>query len=105
MLCGISVSLETLSPARGQITHVLLTRSPLYLGTEAPFRVRLACLIHAASVRSEPGSNSPLKNVELFLLLKEKDLIDPFDLVVTQDHFYRRRFVQIAPLPIRSGYS
>ena len=58
--CGISVSLETLSPARGQIAHVLLTRSPLYSGTEAPFRVRLACLIHAASVRSEPGSNSPL---------------------------------------------
>ena len=24
--------------------------------------VRLACLIHAASVRSEPGSNSPYKN-------------------------------------------
>ena len=24
--------------------------------------VRLACLIHAASVRSEPGSNSPIKN-------------------------------------------
>ena len=24
---------------------------------------RLACLIHAASVRSEPESNSPLKNV------------------------------------------
>src|SRR5436190_5696462 len=27
--------------------------------------VRLACLIHAASVRSEPESNSPLKNVSL----------------------------------------
>ena len=26
---------------------------------------RLACLIHAASVRSEPESNSPLKNVSL----------------------------------------
>ena len=24
---------------------------------------RLACLIHAASVRPEPGSNSPLKNI------------------------------------------
>src|SRR3954462_12429948 len=28
---------------------------------------RLACLIHAASVRSEPESNSPLKNVSLNL--------------------------------------
>ena len=27
-----------------------------------PVTVRLACLIHAASVHSEPGSNSPLKN-------------------------------------------
>ena len=30
--------------------------------------VRLACLIHAASVRSEPESNSPLKNVSLNLV-------------------------------------
>ena len=26
----------------------------------SPFRVRLACVKHAASVRSEPGSNSPV---------------------------------------------
>jgi hypothetical protein len=40
---------------------VLLTRSPL----EHPQRglsVRLACVKHAASVRPEPGSNSPNKN-------------------------------------------
>ena len=29
--------------------------------------VRLACLIHAASVRSEPESNSPLKSLSLVL--------------------------------------
>lgn len=29
--------------------------------------VRLACLIHAASVRSEPESNSPFKFPELFI--------------------------------------
>ena len=28
------------------------------------FLVRLACLIHAASVHSEPGSNSPYENIE-----------------------------------------
>ena len=39
---------------------MLLTRLPLYSSPEGDFLVRLACLIHAASVRSEPGSNSPL---------------------------------------------
>ena len=28
----------------------------------SPFLVRLACVRHAASVRSEPGSNSPVKS-------------------------------------------
>ena len=36
-------------------TYALLTRPPL---TELPLPVRLACVKHAASVRSEPGSNS-----------------------------------------------
>ena len=30
MLCGISTSFPVLFPTRRQITHVLLTRSPLY---------------------------------------------------------------------------
>jgi hypothetical protein len=34
---------------------VLLTRSPLY--SPEGFHARLACLIHTANVRSEPGSN------------------------------------------------
>jgi hypothetical protein len=59
-VCGISTPLGVLSPTSGQVLHALLTRLPLYSGAEAPFHVRLACLIHAASVRSEPGSNSPL---------------------------------------------
>ncbi len=57
---GISHPLGRLSPTRGQVSHALLTRSPLYSEGCPPFRVRLACLIHAASVRSEPGSNSSL---------------------------------------------
>jgi hypothetical protein len=40
---------------------VLLTRAPLYSSPEGDFRVRLACLRHAASVDSEPGSNSRYK--------------------------------------------
>ena len=36
--------------------------SPVRHSTQdrSPFRVRLACVKHAASVRSEPGSNSPV---------------------------------------------
>ena len=56
---GISPPLGGLSPTWGQVTHVLLTRSPLYSGPKGPFRARLACVRHAASVRAEPGSNSP----------------------------------------------
>ncbi len=40
---------------------MLLTRSPLYSRGCPRFLVRLACVRHAASVDSEPGSNSRLK--------------------------------------------
>ena len=40
---------------------MLLTRSPLYSSPCGDFLVRLACVRHAASVDSEPGSNSRLK--------------------------------------------
>ena len=59
---GINSSFPELFPTRGQITHVFLTLAPLFQGL-LPGTVRLACLIHAASVRSEPESNSPNKNV------------------------------------------
>jgi hypothetical protein len=41
---------------------VLLTRSPL-IPARRRFTVRLACVKHAASVRPEPGSNSPLMSL------------------------------------------
>jgi hypothetical protein len=41
---------------------VLLTRSPLEYPRKG-LSVRLACVKHAASVRPEPGSNSPNKNI------------------------------------------
>ena len=41
--------------SEGYVGYVLLTLSPLY--SPEGFRARLACLIHTASVRSEPGSN------------------------------------------------
>ena len=65
--CGISPGFPGLSPIQGQVAHVLLTHSPLYSPPEGDFRVRLACLIHAASVHSEPGSNSPKSLYRLIL--------------------------------------
>ena len=62
-LCGISDRFRSLFPTRREITYVLLTRAPLYSSPEGDFRVRLACLRHAASVDSEPGSNSRYKFV------------------------------------------
>ena len=59
-LFGISPPFDELFPTEGQIIHALLTRAPLYSGPEGPFLVRLACVRHAASVCSEPGSNSPV---------------------------------------------
>ena len=59
-LCGISPPFGRLSPTQGHVSHLVLTSSPLYSQYCYHFRARLACLIHAASVRSEPGSNSPM---------------------------------------------
>ena len=58
VVSGIRPRFQGLSQSAGQITHVLLTRSPL-IPTRKWFSVRLACVKHAASVRPEPGSNSP----------------------------------------------
>ncbi len=60
VLSGISLTFVKLSQVRRQITHVLLTLAPLYSFPEGKFLVRLACVRHADSVRSEPGSNSPV---------------------------------------------
>lgn len=60
-ISGISNCFQLLSQSQGQVTHVLLTRSPLVYPQKG-LTVRLACVKHAASVRPEPGSNSPLKN-------------------------------------------
>ena len=61
-ISGISSCFQLLSRSQGQVAHVLLTRSPLVYPRRG-LTVRLACVKHAASVRPEPGSNSPLKNI------------------------------------------
>ena len=57
-LSGISTRFRELSRSWGQVAYVLLTRPPLTLPRRAR-SARLACIRHAASVRPEPGSNSP----------------------------------------------
>src|SRR4030095_4253499 len=60
VISGISPRFRGLSQSPGQVTHVLLTRSPLEYPQKG-LSARLACVKHAASVRPEPGSNSPTK--------------------------------------------
>ena len=68
VISGIRPSFPGLSQSQRQVTHVLLTRSPLIQPVQAPvFIVRLACVKHAASVRPEPGSNSPLENKKAWI--------------------------------------
>ena len=55
-LSGITLYFYRLSRASGYVIHVLLTSPPLSALLPA---ARLAWLRRAASVRSEPGSNSP----------------------------------------------
>jgi hypothetical protein len=61
---GIRPAFAGLSQTSGQVSHVLLTRSPLGLPQCCHWLdlVRLACVKHAASVRPEPGSNSPSRS-------------------------------------------
>ena len=56
-LCGITFRFQKLSPTQGQVAHALLTRPPL-ISTRRCVTVRLECVMHAASVHPEPGSNS-----------------------------------------------
>src|SRR5207248_8950751 len=74
IVCGISTGFPVLFPTPGQITHVLLTRAPLYSGYCYPFLARLACVRHAASVDSEPGSNSQYNLMRLILIALKTEL-------------------------------
>ena len=62
MLCGISPPFEGLFPtSRAGYPRVTHPSATVLIRPKANFLVRLACVRHAASVRSEPGSNSPVK--------------------------------------------
>ena len=54
---SIRLPFDSLSSCPGYVAHVLRTLSPRYRPSCPGFRARLAWVSHAASVRSEPGSN------------------------------------------------
>src|SRR5690606_38020789 len=61
VVSGIRRRFHRLSRSQGQVAHVLLTRSPLVYPRRG-LTARLACVKHAASLRPEPGSNSPSRS-------------------------------------------
>ena len=85
VVCGISSAFAKLFPTGGQVTHVLLTRAPLYSHPEGCFLVRLACVRRAASVDSEPGSNSRLNHLEHKVAPDRTQSSDEFTLCVQPD--------------------
>jgi hypothetical protein len=92
VLSGISPGFPELSRSYGQVTHVLLTRPPLTERKQASVRsARLACIRHAASVRPEPGSNSP-----------KRKLIGLFNSTPTPKVSSRLRF-SYCPAPARNA--
>ncbi len=107
-LSGFSYRFQQLSRAHGQVTYVLLTRSPLSLFESKLSEgfVRLACIRHAASVHPEPGSNSPfdlaqtltLRFVFSYVIFSENMVSQVIDVscLVFKDRnvLFRLRFVQ-----------
>ena len=80
---------------------MLLTRSPLYSPPERGFLVRLACVKRAASVDSEPGSNS---RVKYCLLSSPKSAGDnSWSSVMTQNSKLDVRKLHVQPDFQRSG--
>lgn len=65
---AISLPFGRLWQSGKQVIHILLTLSPVYCPPCGGFLPRLACVRHAASVCSEPGSNPPKKVCPLIRL-------------------------------------
>jgi hypothetical protein len=97
VISGISTHFWKLSLSEGQITHVLLTRSPLEY-PQVGLSARLACVKHAASVRPEPGSNSPSKTNENFYPANNKPRQKTVRIIVNQRNHHHN------PKAMATGY-
>ena len=73
---------------------MLLTRAPLYSWYCYHFLVRLACVRHAASVDSEPGSNSRLKPDVSTLLTEVREVSTVPALLEAAGHSYLVRMIK-----------
>ena len=72
VLCGISVSFPTLSPSKRQIPMRYSPVRHSTPGASSIVSVRLACVKHAASVQSEPESNSSVLSLTQTVILNFK---------------------------------
>ncbi len=69
-LCGISTCFQVLSPSDGQVTHVLLTRSPLLFSNEPKFGGKEAFDLHV------------LGTPPAFVLSQDQTLIKKFETIL-----------------------
>ncbi len=70
--------------------------------SRSPFRVRLACVKHAASVQSEPESNSPVQNCQIPAAQKSEFSKSQRDLPTTRYSLFNER-PGFCPAPIPSA--
>ena len=78
VLCGISVSFPTLSPSKRQIPMHYSPVRHSTPGASSIVSVRLACVKHAASVQSEPESNSSVLFLTQTVILNSKFTFECF---------------------------
>ena len=102
--CGISCPFGQLSPTRG---HVPMHYSPVRHsppGASSRAAVRLACVRHAASVQSEPGSNSLVQSLfcrSYFAGIEREELNSSFRLLLNKRELrkiFESRNREIPPL-------
>ena len=105
-ICGISVTFATLSPTSGYVPmhYSPVRHSPSGASTHAA--VRLACVRHAASVQSEPGSNSSVQSLlKLSLDVLQTQLLKPIDFFTScEPSILRNLPKQIATRPKTHTY-
>ena len=95
VLCGISVSFPTLSPSKRQIPMRYSPVRHSTPGASSIVSVRLACVKHAASVQSEPESNSSVHFLTQTVILNFKIYVWMFCLFSPSENLKP----QIAPNP------
>ena len=86
MSCGISPSFPGLFPTRGQVTHALLTRSPLYLGL-LPFALDLHVLGTPPALILSQDQTLQFNSVSLPPLLAQRPQTPSF---TEENHLVRR---------------